>query len=94
MTLGATRTAILTGKPRARVVGVQREDGLRWIEKSGSSSEIGLETAVLEWCAQRLPVAKVLGKDAGLLAMSALPGVNLTEASMECAVQVIAEALA
>lgn len=98
MTLGATRTTILTGKSHASVAWVQREDGLEWIEKSGSSSdsasEIDLETAVLEWCAGRLPVAKVLGKDAGFLAMSALPGVNLTEASMECAVEVIAEALA
>ena len=94
MTLGVTRTPILTGESGASVVWVQREDGFAWIEKSGSSSEIALETAVLEWCAGRLPVAKVLGKDSGFLAMSALPGVNLTEASLECAVQVIAEALA
>jgi aminoglycoside phosphotransferase len=48
---------------------------------------------VLEWCAGRLPVAKVLEKRAGFLAMSALPGVDLTETSMECAAQIIAEAL-
>src|SRR6266851_7319704 len=93
MTLGATRTKILIGKSRASVVRVQRDDGLEWIEKTGSSSEMDRETAVLEWCAGRLPVAKVLGKDAGFLAMSALPGVNLIEASMECAVQIMAEAL-
>src|SRR5438034_8696371 len=93
MTLRATRTPILIGKSGTSVVRVQREDGLEWIEKTGSPAEIDFETAVLEWCAGNLPVAKVLGKDAGFLAMSALPGVNLTETSMERAAQIIAEAL-
>src|SRR4029077_2199435 len=93
MTLGATRTPILIGKSGASVVRVQSEDGLVWIEKTGRSAEIDLEAAVLEWCAGGLPVAKVLGKYAGLLAMSALPGVNLTETSVERAAQIIAEAL-
>jgi aminoglycoside 3'-phosphotransferase-2 len=93
VTLSAIRTPILIGKSGASVVRVQREDGLEWIEKTGSSTEIDFETAVLEWCVGGLPVAKVLGRDAGFLAMSALPGVNLIETSMECAAQVIAEAL-
>src|SRR5437879_4495857 len=93
MTLGATRTQILIGKSGASVVRVQREDGLEWIEKTGSSAEIELETAVLEWCGGGLPVPKGLGKDGGLLVMAALPGVNLTETSMERAAQIIAEAL-
>ena len=93
MTLGGTRTPILIGESGASVVRVRMEDGLEWIEKTGLSAEIDVETAVLEWCARRLPVAKVLGRDAGLLVMSALPGVNLTGTSMELAAQVIAEAL-
>jgi aminoglycoside phosphotransferase len=100
MTLGATRTPILIGESGSSVVRVRREDGLEWIEKTGSRAEIELETAVLEWCAGRLPVAKVLrpeakvlGKGVGFLAMSALPGVNLTETSMERAAQTLAEAL-
>jgi aminoglycoside 3'-phosphotransferase-2 len=93
MALRATRTPILIGKSGASVVRVQSEDGLEWIEKTGSFSEIHLETEVLEWCSGGLPVAKVLGKNARFLAMSVLPGVNLTETSMQRAAQVIAEAL-
>jgi len=66
---------------------------LEWIEKSGSSAELGLETAVLEWSSGRLPVPEVLEKGTGFLAMSALPGVHLTEVAVQCAVEVIAEAL-
>jgi aminoglycoside phosphotransferase len=89
----ATRTPILVGKSGANVFRVHRDDGLAWIEKSGSSQELSREAAVLEWCVGRLPVPEVLGVPAGVLRMSALPGVNLTEAPMECAVAVIAEAL-
>jgi aminoglycoside phosphotransferase len=87
------RTPILIGKSGASVVRVQREDGFQWIEKIGSQSEIEIEAAVLEWCTGALPVAKVLKQDAGFLAMSMLPGVNLTEVSAESAAQLIAEAL-
>ncbi len=93
MTRRTTRTPILIGESGASVVRVQREDGLELIEKAGSSLDIDLETAVLEWCARDLPVAKVLRKDNGVLAMSVLPGVNLTETSMENAAQIITEAL-
>lgn len=93
MTFGTTRTQIVIGKSSARVVRVRREDGVLWIDKAGPSPEIERDTAVLEWCAGRLPVAKVLRKDSGFLAMSALPGVNLVEGPMECAVRIIAEAL-
>ena len=39
------------------------------------------------------PYLRVLAVEDGVLAMSALPGVNLTEAAMECAVALTAEAL-
>src|SRR5436190_10599351 len=94
MSFEATRTPILIGESGASVVRVRQNDGLEWIEKTGSSSEIDLETVVLEWCAGRLPVAKVLGKDAGTLRMSVLPGVNLCEVSVEWAARLLADALA
>jgi aminoglycoside phosphotransferase len=72
---------------------VAREDGAQWIEKCGVASDLSLEAAVLKWCAGRLPVPDVLGVHAGVLSMSALPGVNLTEATSSCAVALTAEAL-
>jgi aminoglycoside phosphotransferase len=72
---------------------VTRDDGVHWIEKSGPASDLSVEAAVMKWCAGRLPVPEVLAVDAGVLAMSALPGVNLTEAAIDCAVNVAAEAL-
>ena len=47
----------------------------------------------MKWCAGRLPVPQVLAVEAGVLSMSALPGVNLTEATIDCAVVLAAEAL-
>jgi aminoglycoside phosphotransferase len=72
---------------------VTREDGVQWIEKSGPAAELMLEAGAMRWCAGRLPVPEVLAIEAGLLSMSALPGVNLTEASIDCAVALTAEAL-
>src|SRR5207237_10841046 len=63
------------------------------IEKVGSPSDISVEAAIMTWCADRLPVAEVLGYEGGVLLMSVLPGVNLTEAAMDCAVALTAEAL-
>jgi aminoglycoside 3'-phosphotransferase II len=88
-----TRSPIFIGKSGATVFRVTREDGVQWIEKSGSPFDISGEAAIMMWCAGRLPVAEVLAVEAGVLLMSALPGVNLTEAAMECAVAVTAEAL-
>jgi aminoglycoside phosphotransferase len=47
----------------------------------------------MTWCAGRLPVPEVMAVDAGVLSMSTLPGVNLTEVPIECAVALIVEAL-
>jgi len=47
----------------------------------------------MAWCAGRLPVPKVLAVEGGLLTMSALPGINLTETTKEDAVARVAEAL-
>ena len=47
----------------------------------------------MKWCAGRLPVPEVLGLEAGVLSMSALPGVNLTEVPIDNAVAVMTEAL-
>ena len=47
----------------------------------------------MKWCAGRLPVPEVLVVEAGVLAMSALPGVNLTEGAIDCAVALTAQAL-
>jgi aminoglycoside 3'-phosphotransferase II len=72
---------------------VRREDGSEWVEKSGSPDEISHEVAVLDWCGAWLLVPRVLITEPGFLAMSALPGVNLTEVSIDCAVTMVAEAL-
>jgi aminoglycoside phosphotransferase len=89
----SARSPLLIGKSGARVFRVRREDGAEWIEKSGSPDEISLEVAVLDWCGPWLPVPRVMTAELGFLAMSALPGVNLTEVPMDCAVAMIAEAL-
>lgn len=86
-------TPILIGKGGAKVVRFLRADGASWIEKSGSTPELVREAAVLEWCAGRLPVPRVLAYKPGSLTMSVLPGVSLLEASMEEAVQAIIQAL-
>ena len=90
---GEVRTRILIGESGDIVVRVRDDDGSERIEKTGSPQEIAVETAVLEWCAGRLPVPKVLRKGPGFLAMSVLPGVDLSMASPECAAGIIAEAL-
>jgi len=91
--LVSTRTPILVGESGAGVFRVRRADGVEWIEKSSSSRELSLEAALLDWRAAHLPVPRVLVIEPGRLAMSALPGGNLTETSMQCAVAVTVEAL-
>ena len=91
--LQSTRFPIVIGKSGATVFRVTREDGVQWIEKSGPASDLSVEAAVIKWYAGRLPVAEVLAFEAGVLSMSALPGVNLTEAAIDCAVALTAEAL-
>ena len=91
--LQSTRSPIVIGKSGATVFRVTREDGVQWIEKSGPASDLSVEAAVIRWCAGRLPVAEVLVFEAGVLSMSALPGVNLSEAAIDCAVALTAEAL-
>ena len=91
--LQLTRSPIVIGKSGATVFRVTREDGVQWIEKSGTASDISVEAAVMTWCAGRLPVPAVLAVGAGVLSMSALPGVTLTEAEIESAVALAAEAL-
>jgi aminoglycoside 3'-phosphotransferase II len=89
----STRAPILIGRSTARVFKVHRSDGAAWVEKSGDPSEIDQEVAVLPWARMWLPVPIVLRAEPGCFAMSVLPGVNLTEVSVECAVAVISEAL-
>jgi aminoglycoside phosphotransferase len=89
----STRSPIVIGKSGATVSRVTREDGVQWVEKSGPASDVLVEAAVLKWCAGRLPVPEVLAVADGVLSMSALPGVNLTEAAIDSAVAVAAEAL-
>jgi aminoglycoside 3'-phosphotransferase II len=88
-----TRSPIVIGKSGATVFRVTREDGAEWIEKSGPASDLSVEAAVMTWCAGRLPVPEVLAIEAGVLAMSVLPGVDLTEAAIDCAVALTAKAL-
>ncbi len=87
------RIPILLSESGARVVRVKRPDGTSWIEKSGPDSEIAQETAVLRWCADRLPVAQVLHEQKGVLHMSDLPGLPLTELPLELASRLLADAL-
>jgi aminoglycoside phosphotransferase len=89
----AGRTPILIGASGATVVRIQHGDGSSWIEKCGPAQEIRTEATVLNWCKHRLPVARVIEQREGVLVMSELPGVNLTEVSLEHAVKAIVEAL-
>jgi aminoglycoside 3'-phosphotransferase II len=91
--LQSTRSPIVIGLSGATVFRVTREDGVQWIEKSGTASDISVEAAVMKWCAGRLPVPEVLAVEDGVLSMSALPGVTLIDAEIDCAVALIAEAL-
>jgi aminoglycoside 3'-phosphotransferase-2 len=91
--LQSTRAPIVFGKSGATVVRVTRADGAEWIEKSGAASDLRVEASAMTWCAGRLPVPKVLGLEGGVLSMSVLPGVNLTEVPIDRAVAVMAEVL-
>jgi aminoglycoside 3'-phosphotransferase-2 len=91
--LRATRSPIVNRRSGATAVRVTREDGVRRIEKSGIAADISLEAAIVKWCAGRLPVAEVLAVEAGVLSMSVLPGVTLTEAPWALAVALTAQAL-
>ena len=75
------------------MVRIQRADGFSFIEKCGPAPEISAEAAVLDWCAGRLPVPEVIQQREGVLIMSEVSGVNLTEVSLEDAVNVVVEAL-
>ena len=86
-----TVVPILTGKSRAKVIRVLREDGLCWIEKHGVGEELDNEARILEWCV--LPVPTVLEKGSGFLRMSDLLGKNLAEVPMEQAVEIIARGI-
>ncbi len=91
MPFGTIRTPIVIGKSGARVYRVQRENGEKWIEKVGSLQELTHEAAVINWCRPHLPWVIALEADA--LSMSLLTGANLTEVSLQCAVEVLAEVL-
>lgn len=88
-----TPTPILIGASGARVLRIQHADGRSFIEKHGPASEITAEAAVMNWCAGRLPIPQVIEQRAGILIMSEMPGVNLTEVLLRDAVNVIVEAL-
>jgi aminoglycoside phosphotransferase len=66
---------------------------MRWIEKCGPDFEIAAEAAVMTWCGNHLPVAEVLAVEGGVLSMSVLPGINLTEAPFASALFLTLEAL-
>lgn len=93
MSIGAQRTPILGGESGATVFKVQSHSGETWIEKSGPAEELSLEAAVLEWCAERLPVPKVLVNQGVSLTMSIIPGVELSQVSRQCAATVLNQAL-
>jgi aminoglycoside phosphotransferase len=81
------------GQSGAHVVRIRRADGSSRIEKTGPASELATETAVLRWCAGRLPIPQTIEEGVGLLLMTDIPGVNLTEVPLEQAVAAIVEAL-
>ena len=87
------RTPIRSGKSGARVVRITRADGYSWIEKSGTASEIAQEAAVLRWCADQLPVARVLSEKPDLLQVSDLPGLPLSRLPAAVASALLAKAI-
>ena len=87
------RTPLLDGMSGAGIFRVRGERGSEWIEKRGIATEIRREAEITAWCAERLPVAKVLEVDGPLFKMSVLSGLNLTAVPVESAVAVIVEAL-
>jgi aminoglycoside 3'-phosphotransferase II len=88
-----TRTPIVTGQSGAQVVRIRRPDGSSCIEKTGPAPDIAAEAAVLHWCAGRLPVPQTIQVGVGFLLLTDLPGVPLTEVSIEQAVAALVEAL-
>ncbi|WP_051670491.1 aminoglycoside 3'-phosphotransferase [Bryobacter aggregatus] len=84
------KTPILIGCSGAAVVRLEDAEGRVWIEKSG---EVEQEGAVLAWCQGRLPVPQILSCEPGLLRMSVVPGVDLTELPWQTSVAVLVEAL-
>lgn len=81
------------GQSGALLVRIRRIDGSSCIEKTGPASELAAESAVLRWCAGRLPVPQTIQEGVGLLLMTDIPGVNLTEVPLEQAVAAMVEAL-
>ncbi len=75
------------------MVRVLQATGASWIEKSGPVAEIARETAVLRWCTERLPVARILEEGVGFFCMTELPGVSLNEGPVELASSTLVEAL-
>jgi aminoglycoside phosphotransferase len=90
---GENKVPVLIGASGSRVFRIHRADGRFAIEKQGPALEITVEAAVLNWCADRLPVPKVIEQREGVLIMSELPGVNLTDVPLQDAVNVIVVAL-
>ncbi len=76
------------------MVRVQHAGGSSHIEKCVPAAEISAEADALNWCTGRLPVPQLIQHREGILIMSKLPGVNLTEVSLADAVNVVVEALA
>jgi len=91
--LDEKRVPIEIGASGANVIRVRRGDRSTWIEKRGAAAEIRAEAAVLKWCADRLPVARLIEHREGVMITSELPGVTLAEVSLENAVNVLVEAL-
>jgi kanamycin kinase/aminoglycoside 3'-phosphotransferase-2 len=91
--MNETRTPILIGESGASVFRIQRSDGCCLIEKQDSALNIRIEAAVMNWCAGRLPVARIIQQRTGSLVMIEIPGVTLTEVSSRIAVSVLVEAL-
>lgn len=87
------RTPIQIGRSRASVLRIQRADGVEWIEKSGPVAEIEQEACALRWCAERLPVPRILAASSGGLRMSVVAGVTLEQLRMVDAAKVLVQAL-
>lgn len=83
----------MLGESGAQVVRVQRANRNSWIEKSGPTSTIARETAVMHWCTASLPVAQILEEGVGFIRMTDLPGVSLNQAPVQLASSILAEAL-
>lgn len=87
------RIPILIGESGAGVIRIHHDDGSTSIEKTGPTQQIKAEAAVLNWCARRLPVARLIDQREGVLITTELPGLNLAHVSLEHAVNALVMAL-